>query len=473
MACARVSNNVVSFDSSNANSIGGNVFVSEDCYFNMTGGTLEGRKDNAGNYTYELQSQFGGGVGSMGITSLTGGTIRSCKAKHGGGVGSYGGIRVNNETLKVNIDLRANYLKIGSINILDCQAEEVGSSIAAGYEIEMFGSPNINGEISLSALEKAFLKLGFEISLLENDAKRYPEIYVSGSFNPAQQLKINFSQASIEAKVSLNSGSSYDYNLELTPGMMHDKFVDTEEQFVTYANGVSEDTIDFYVTTNNGNTKYVVAKYVDALITNSTFNKDTKVYDTPSHTGNALILLSAFEISNMYVYTLTADQSAYTVGFGGENGIFTDYYDPNESVQTFAPKTATTTTNGFILNLPSTYDGKSVIGITDNGFKSARVASVVMPEGYIVIGEHAFDGCSSLTSVTIPSTIETVGVCAFMGCMNMAGTIDLSNAETIGNYAFYNCSSVTGTIDLSNVTTIGSRAFEGCSSLTGLMEQLH
>ena len=121
------------------------------------------------------------------------------------------------------------------------------------------------------------------------------------------------------------------------------------------------------------------------------------------------------------------------------------------------------------------------------------------------IGEHAFDGCKSLTSVTIPNSITSIGKGAFSNCTgltevhinNLYAWCNISFAalssnplgyakhlylkETeitnlvipnivteIKNYAFYHCVGLTSIEIPNSVISIGAYAFSSCKSLTNV-----
>ena len=127
------------------------------------------------------------------------------------------------------------------------------------------------------------------------------------------------------------------------------------------------------------------------------------------------------------------------------------------------------------------------------------------------IGEHAFHGCSGLTSVTIPSEVTSIGGNTFAYCSNLTSVTwnakncpsegffgsqvesftfgdevetipmyccsDMTNltsieipsiVTSIGEHAFYNCSGLTSVTIPSNVTSIGLDAFHRCTNLTSV-----
>ena len=69
--------------------------------------------------------------------------------------------------------------------------------------------------------------------------------------------------------------------------------------------------------------------------------------------------------------------------------------------------------------------------------------NTVIPNGVTSIDEHAFSGCSSLTSISIPNSVTS-----------------------IGDNAFFECSSLTSVTIPESVTSIGSTTFSGCKKLS-------
>ena len=85
-----------------------------------------------------------------------------------------------------------------------------------------------------------------------------------------------------------------------------------------------------------------------------------------------------------------------------------------------------------------------------------------------VIGNQAFDGCSSLTSLTLPSSVTSIGSSAFSGCSGLTSLTLPSSVTSIGESAFRGCSSLASLTLPSSVTSIGKSAFSGCSGLTSI-----
>ena len=64
-------------------------------------------------------------------------------------------------------------------------------------------------------------------------------------------------------------------------------------------------------------------------------------------------------------------------------------------------------------------------------------------EGTRTIVEHAFSGCSSLTSVTIPDSVTSIGDYAFGWCSSLTSVTIPDSVTSIGDWAFFDCSSLT------------------------------
>lgn len=70
------------------------------------------------------------------------------------------------------------------------------------------------------------------------------------------------------------------------------------------------------------------------------------------------------------------------------------------------------------------------------------VVAATVPNGSI-IGQSAFENCTSLMSAELPLQVASIGTRAFSGCISL-GTITVSeNVRTIGESAFENCTSMT------------------------------
>ena len=195
------------------------------------------------------------------------------------------------------------------------------------------------------------------------------------------------------------------------------------------------------------------------------------------------------------------DCSSLTSVVIGDNVTFIDDYafDGCNRLKNIAVTENNTTYQSIDGNL-YTKDGKTLIQYAIG--KSETTFSI--PNSVTSIGDHAFGGCSSLTSVTIPNSVTSIGDYAFKDCSSLTsiivnknnivyqsidGNLYTKDCETlilyatgksettftipdgvtsICDYAFLGCSSLTSVTIPNSVTSINDYAFLGCSSLTGI-----
>jgi hypothetical protein len=164
-----------------------------------------------------------------------------------------------------------------------------------------------------------------------------------------------------------------------------------------------------------------------------------------------------------------------------------------------------------VLEIPSMIEGKPVTRIANYGFSdTSYLSSVVIPEGVISIGMHAFylsgisqitipnsvtdigggafsnsdltsctlpDGittlspgvfvnCNLMTQVPIPDSVAVIGESALFQCFRLESVTIPDAVTNIGRNAFYRCSGLTCVEIPRNVVLIGNDAFEDCASLT-------
>lgn len=91
--------------------------------------------------------------------------------------------------------------------------------------------------------------------------------------------------------------------------------------------------------------------------------------------------------------------------------------------------------------IPSTLDGKKVIGIGHGSFSNgggnySEITSVTIPEGVTFIEAYAFSECRNLKSISIPVSMKSIGDYAFNNCTNLEGINIPKNLTSIGSYVF-------------------------------------
>ncbi|HEX2986163.1 MAG TPA: leucine-rich repeat protein [Caproiciproducens sp.] len=89
-----------------------------------------------------------------------------------------------------------------------------------------------------------------------------------------------------------------------------------------------------------------------------------------------------------------------------------------------------------------------------------------IPEGVTSIGNHAFAGCTGLTSMTIPNSVQAIGDSAFSDCTGLTSVTIPNSVQAIGPGAFSDCTGLTSVIIPDKVTFIGESAFSDCFALT-------
>lgn len=126
-----------------------------------------------------------------------------------------------------------------------------------------------------------------------------------------------------------------------------------------------------------------------------------------------------------------------------------------------------------------------VVAISDGAFQSTSIVNITLPSTLTTIGDNAFRN-SSLLYVSFPSSLThiganafentglstlglscqsnlTIGNHAFSGC-SMLTTVTLDNV-TLKDYVWFGCSSL-ASVSITNLSSMGTHVFEGCASLT-------
>lgn len=99
---------------------------------------------------------------------------------------------------------------------------------------------------------------------------------------------------------------------------------------------------------------------------------------------------------------------------------------------------------------------------------SAKPSAVYIAAGVTGIGNHAFNGCTTLKTLEIenPSALKRVGEYAFNGCDQLRYTtsspLDLSGVTELGQFAFNGCSSLSAVKLGSGLEVIPDYAFSSC-----------
>ena len=107
--------------------------------------------------------------------------------------------------------------------------------------------------------------------------------------------------------------------------------------------------------------------------------------------------------------------------------------------------------------------------VKELGLDKLEVITSDMLEGYTIIGDCAFEYCTSLTSIAIPNSITSIRGDAFRTCTALT-SVTLGNSVTsIGYNAFIWCSSITSISIHNSVINISPNAFCGCRKLSSIV----
>ncbi len=94
------------------------------------------------------------------------------------------------------------------------------------------------------------------------------------------------------------------------------------------------------------------------------------------------------------------------------------------------------------------------------------ITSVMIPDTVKRLGEHLFDGCSSLEEVRLSEGITDLSEAVFCDCKHLISVNLPESLKRIHKSAFSNCSSLTRLVLPEGIGKIEKLAFQGCSSLT-------
>ncbi len=138
-------------------------------------------------------------------------------------------------------------------------------------------------------------------------------------------------------------------------------------------------------------------------------------------------------------FSSSSDVTLYAVW--NENSSYL-LYTLIEDGNTYSVKISSTNISGNII-IPSTYLGKAVTTIEENGFKDcSSITKVTIPESVTEIGGNAFYNCTSLKSITIPESVTQIGQEAFGYCTSLKSIVIPKNVTEIALNSLKNCSNL-------------------------------
>ena len=120
--------------------------------------------------------------------------------------------------------------------------------------------------------------------------------------------------------------------------------------------------------------------------------------------------------------------------------------------------------NTLVLGLASAVIPETVVSIGDYAFAYRKnLSEMAIPSSVTAIGSYAFANCENLKTIEVSQSVKSIQSCVFKNCVSLAKAT-WRTLVSVPDSVFENCSALTD-IKLSNVTKIGERAFSGCIGL--------
>ena len=111
------------------------------------------------------------------------------------------------------------------------------------------------------------------------------------------------------------------------------------------------------------------------------------------------------------------------------------------------------------------FDG-NVTAIGNEAFKDCdKLTDITIPEKVTTIGDHAFDGCTSLGAPNTTSGPTLMAPAKAPAQSDETSIVIPDGVTSIGAYAFQNCTSLTSITIPDSVESIDASAFAGCTSI--------
>lgn len=124
--------------------------------------------------------------------------------------------------------------------------------------------------------------------------------------------------------------------------------------------------------------------------------------------------------------------------------------------------------NDKVLEIPSEYNGKKVVGIRGDVFANVKtIEEVILPDSITEIRGGAFKNAVNLKKIKLPNKITDIKGNTFEGCVRLEEITIPDSVIRIGGHAFRS-DSLLGKVNISSksqLKEIGSSAFRDCTSL--------
>lgn len=120
--------------------------------------------------------------------------------------------------------------------------------------------------------------------------------------------------------------------------------------------------------------------------------------------------------------------------------------------------------NTLVLGLASAVIPETVVSIGDYAFAYRKnLSEIAIPSSVTAIGSYAFADCENLKTIEVSQSVKSIQSCVFKSCVSLTKAT-WRTLVSVPDSAFEGCSALTD-VKLSSVAKIGERAFSGCIGL--------
>ncbi len=120
--------------------------------------------------------------------------------------------------------------------------------------------------------------------------------------------------------------------------------------------------------------------------------------------------------------------------------------------------------NTLVLGLASAVIPETVVSIGDYAFAYRKnLSEIAIPSSVTAIGSYAFANCENLKTIEVSESVKSIQSCVFKSCVSLTKAT-WRTLVSVPDSVFESCSALTD-VKLSSVAKIGERAFSGCIGL--------
>lgn len=120
--------------------------------------------------------------------------------------------------------------------------------------------------------------------------------------------------------------------------------------------------------------------------------------------------------------------------------------------------------NTLVLGLASAVIPETVVSIGDYAFAYRKnLSEIAIPSSVTAIGSYAFANCENLKTIEVSESVKSIQSCVFKSCVSLTKAT-WRTLVSVPDSVFEGCSALTD-VKLSSVAKIGERAFSGCIGL--------